>query len=154
MSVKKIYFHNYYTPYIFPHEAEELLEFLTIFYEYNNGFIKDKEELSLIKSLLEEMKHIRLLPLDFIETGDFDDMYDEELFEEVYTSMKEMIEKTSYSKKDKEDLIEGLSVRVALALGMAFEDEKIVSEDLIIITEEGDDVFFSNFELEEEFEEE
>ncbi len=154
MSIKKVYFHNYYTPYIFPHEEEELLEFLTVFYEYNSGLIKGKEELSLIQSLIDAMKFIRSIPSEFIDIEDFDDMDDEELFQEVYTIAKETIESAAeVVSEDKEDFIEGLSVRVALALGMTFDGEVIVSENLITTTKEGEEVFFSNFELGEETEE-
>lgn len=156
-EIKKVYFENYYTPYIQPDDEEFLYELLSVFYDYSNGLIEDTEELEVMNYVVQELEFIRSIPGRLEEEGEnTEEMTDEELYNAVYEAMELTIEDSMKNEEDQKELLDGLSVRVALGLGMVYEGEECNEEDLIVMEydDEEDEVLFSNLMLPGDEEEE
>lgn len=148
--MKKVFFDNSYTVFIKAEDKDFFYGILELFHSYNQGEIKDNtEEKEIIEYILKEFEFIRSLPSQ-IENEDIEDFTEEEIYENV-KNMLLFIIKNEFSHGE-EILKENLSARIALGLGLRYEDEITKEDNLIEIKEKGEELEFSNFYLSEDSE--
>jgi hypothetical protein len=151
--MKKVFFENDYTPFVKPEDEDFFLELLTIFYDYNKNELEE-DDLSVVENVLKELESIREIPKYLAEEEEsIENMSSEDLYNRVEALVRNAIQDMVESGSgEKEALLSGLSARVALGLGLRYEDEEKEEEKLIEVSydEKKEEWLFENFELSEE----
>ncbi|HCL57035.1 MAG TPA: hypothetical protein DHW82_08530 [Spirochaetia bacterium] len=149
--MKKIFFDNSFTEFVDREDVDFFYELLILFYDYNQNVV-EKEDEEMFQYILKEFELIRNIPEEIEKQGeDLSHLTPEGLYDYVKNVVEIMIEDAMPAGT--ENLLGGLSARVALGLGMKYEDEVDKDDELVEVIYEADkDEFaFSNFVLAEDF---
>ncbi len=149
-EIKKIYFDRTYTEFVEEEDVEFCYELLAFFYDYNDGIVEDEEEQKLMSDIIKEMEFIRNIPKQI--ENDIQNIINityGQLFKDVKEVFETILDETLKTKNN--DLLEGLSARIALGLGFRYEDEISEEDNLIQISydEQADELVITNLLLPE-----
>ncbi|PKL14167.1 MAG: hypothetical protein CVV50_02730, partial [Spirochaetae bacterium HGW-Spirochaetae-6] len=133
-----------------PEDVEFLYELLSFFYDYNEGILAEEEELSVIGSIIQELEFIRNIPRQLEEElEELNRANPMDLFDDVRTVLETMMEEAFPGQQA--GLYEGLTARIALGLGMRYEDDLIDPEEQVQMSydEEQDEIIITNLVVNE-----
>jgi len=155
--MRKVYFENTYTEFIDSEDIDFLYEMISLFFDYNENRLESEEDKEVVEHILKELEFVRTVPEQLRdEMEDFEDLTIADFFEEVRSVvemvLENVIEEEKVDQEDEMGLMDGLSARVALGLGLKYEDEVENENNLIKVKYDEDDeeILISNLILPED----